>query len=144
MKQVSVSPGKPNVVSTGSNQSVTSIIGPNDSVFYPAGESIIAGQLIALIGGKAYRYDVGQRAHAYTLIGIALNSSLTAGVLAIGTGPTVIVPGWGLTPGATYRAGRDGRLMIGTADPDASFSQIIGRAVSSQQLVFTPQLIIFS
>lgn len=142
MKQITVSPGKPNGVPTGNGQSVTSVIGPNESIFYPAGENLFAGQAIALIGGLAMRYDASQSNHKYTLVGIALNSALTGTVLAIATGPTVTVPGWGLTPGATYRAGLAGRLLTGSSDPAAVFSQIIGRAVSENEFVFTPQLII--
>lgn len=142
MKEITVSPGKPNGVSTGNGQSVTSVIGPNESIFYPAGESLFAGQAIALIGGQAMRYDASQASHKYALIGIALSSVLPGTVLAIATGPTVIVPGWGLTPGATYRAGVAGRLVTGSPDPAAVFSQIIGRAVSENEFVFSPQIII--
>lgn len=115
---------------------------PTGPAYLTAAEAIVSGQLVGVIAGQAVGYDVSKRNHAYTLVGIAQTSAQTGSQVEIATGPNVHITSWGLTPGATYRAGLSGQLITGNEASGATFSQVIGRATTADDFIFRPQFVI--
>lgn len=124
---------------------IMQVVGPEggtqDRIQAVADTPISGGRLVRKTPTGVSYYDSDDTTDAYTLLGVALNGANTGDVVTVQTGGTVEHIGWGLTAGVIYTAGTSGALVPATNG--SSFTQIIGRALGSNTLIFSPQQIIF-
>ncbi|OWP62902.1 hypothetical protein CDA63_11835 [Hymenobacter amundsenii] len=113
---------------------------PEGQVTVLADVAILVGQLVARSATGIYPYSAANLAHRHALLGVALSSASAGTAVRVQTEGLATIPGWGLVTGTTYRAGNGGALA--TASAGLAFSQIIGRAVTADSLLFQPQSII--
>lgn len=118
---------------TGSSQ-------PEGQITALADSNILVGQLVAKSATGLYPYSAASLAHRHALLGVALSSASAGAVVRVQTEGQATIPGWGLVPATTYRAGANG--LLATTTTGLAFSQIIGRAITADSLLFLPQSII--
>ena len=99
-----------------------------------------AGQLVARLGGGVVPYDAQNLTHRHALLGVSLVATPAGGVGPAQVAGIVQVAGWGLSTDTVYAAGADGSLT--SSDNGLAFLQIIGRAISTEELLFSPQFIL--
>lgn len=105
-----------------------------------AGEPILGGRLVAQTPIGLRHYSSAILEHEHFLFGVALNSALVGGSVSVRRPGYVRYDGWGLPPGALLLAGADGRLV--TQVSATSFYQVIGRALSSDELLYQPETVV--
>ena len=98
---------------------------------------LVGGRLVALLGGRYIAYDAANRAHAGSLLGLALTTGNAGQQVQVRLSGLATVVGLGLSTEFDYFAGPNGTLV---RDPmGLAFVQFIGRAIAPDQLLYDPQ-----
>lgn len=87
----------------------------------------------------AVLYDASQPDDEQALYGIAMTSAPAGQQVKVFQTPggVLTIPNWGLIAGQTYFAGPNGTLV--TSDAGLYFSQILGRAITADSLLYQPE-----
>jgi hypothetical protein len=87
----------------------------------------------------AVLYDATLPDDEQALYGIAMTSAPAGQQVKVFQTPggLLTIPNWGLIPGQTYFAGPNGTLV--TTDKGLYFSQILGRAITADSLLYQPE-----
>jgi hypothetical protein len=102
-----------------------------------AAVSIIGGMLVARTMAGLVPYDTSSLNLIHLLFGVALNSAAPGGAVSVQRGGYILYPGLGLPVDQTLFAGLGGRFS--TNSRAMAFSQIVGRAISPDELVYQPE-----
>ena len=106
-----------------------------------ADTNIIFGRLLSQTATGVTHYDATNINHRGTLAGIAMNSTVAGGPVRVRPTRSMIkLPGMGLLPGMLYMAGPDGQLVPSTYVLPLAFNQAMGRALSTEAILFAPTL----
>jgi hypothetical protein len=113
---------------------------PDDSLLVLAAGDIPLGSLVAYNNhGATVLYDAASDPDTQTLYGIATTNGTAGNQVRVyqRPGATLTIPAWGLQAGRTYFAGPAGKLV--TSDQGLFFSQVIGRALTTDTLLYQPE-----
>lgn len=104
-----------------------------------AAAPIIGGSIVARTADGVVPHSAKNLDLIHLLFGIALNSALPGGSVSVQRGGYVLYPGLGLIPDTTLFVGDNGKFV--TSNEGLAFSQVVGRAISPDELIYQPEAI---